>query len=312
MSRSPKAAARPAVRRPARAAAAPARRRSSSLGSQVNRAFGALPLPRDLLRRIGNWTLGLLLIAGVVVGLIAMGVPQTIGLEIAHGLGRMGFVVRNIEISGRRNVDAGEVYGKVMDLRGQDMALVSLGELRGKLIGTNGEPSWIADARVSRRLPDTLVVDLVERVPAAILQRNFKLSLVDAAGNVLSGVSDRTLPLQLPLVIGDGAEKHIPELQALIASQPNLKQLVAGATWIGGRRWDLRFQSRETLALPEGAAEARSAYATFARKDREERLLGQGFVRFDMRDPSQIVVRTSHEPGAKIETPAPPVPDVLA
>lgn len=301
MSRSPKASSKPVVRRGPRAAA-PARRRSSSLGQQMGRAFGALPVPPGLVRRIGNWTLGLLVAAGIVAGLIAMGVPQMIGLETAHGIGRMGFVVRNIEISGRSHVDRDSVYRIVMDQRGQDMPLVDLSGTRQRLLGLG----WIQDARVSRRLPDTLAVDLVERVPAAILQRQQQLYLIDAAGHVLSGVDARTLPLQLPLVIGSKVEAQIITLQALVASQPSLKQLVAGATWVGDRRWDIRFQSGETLALPEGAAAARAAYALFARKDQEERLLGRGFVRFDMRNPGPIVVRTTPEPGAKIEEPVAP------
>jgi cell division protein FtsQ len=312
MSRAPRAAAKPAVRRAPRAAAAAPRRRTSSIGQQVGRAFGGIPIPRDLLRRIGNWSLGLFIAAGIVAGIIAMGVPQMIGLEIAHGLGRMGFVVRNIEISGRSHVDRDTVYRIVSDQRGQDMALVDIGETRRLLIGPPGQPSWIADARVSRRLPDTLVVDLVERTPAAILQRNRQLYLVDIAGRQLSGVDARTLPLQLPLVIGVNVERHIPDLQTLVGTQPTLKQLIAGATWVGDRRWDIRFQSGETLALPEGVAEARTAYATFARKDQEERLLGRGFVRFDMRNPNQMVVRTTTDPGAKIEDPAPPVPASVA
>ena len=307
MSRSPKAAAKPVVRRAPRGAA-PVRRRSASIGQQMGRALGGIPIPRDLLRRIGNWSLGAFIVAGLVAGVIAMGVPQMIGMEIAHGLGRMGFVVRNIEISGRAHVDRDAVYRIVMDQRGQDMPLVDLSGTRERLLSLG----WIKDARVSRRLPDTLAVDLVERTPAAILQRRQQLYLIDADGHVLSAVDPKTLPLQLPLVIGAEVEAHILDLQALVAGQPSLKQLVAGATWVGNRRWDIRFQSGETLALPEGVAEARTAYATFARKDQEERLLGRGFVRFDMRNPNQMVVRTTTDPGAKIEDPAPPVPASVA
>ncbi len=292
-----------ARRQPARVVA-PARRRPPTIGQQLGHAIGAIPLPRRLLRRAGNWLLGLLVAAGIVAGLVAMGLPQMAGLAAAHALGRMGFVVRNIEISGREHVDRDAVYRLVMDDRGQDMPLVDLSETRRRLLAL----PWIADARVSRRLPDTLVVDIVEHAPAAILQRNHRLALIDAAGRTLAAVDPHTLPMQLPLVIGDGVEHHLPQLDALMKSQPALRQLVAGATWIGDRRWDLRFQSGETLALPEGEAEALGAYAIFARKDAEERLLGRGFVRFDMRIPGQIVVRTSREPGAKVEAPAPPAP----
>ena len=310
MSRAPtKAQAKPAVRRAPRTTAAAPRRRTPTIGQQMSRAFGAIPVPGDLIRSVGNWLLGLLLAAGVVAGVIAMGVPQMIGLEISHGLARMGFVVHNIQITGRKNVDADRVFGLVKEAADQqDMALVDIAGIRNQLLGLG----WIQDARVSRRLPDTLVVDLVERAPAAILQRRQQLYLIDAQGHQLSGVDPKTLPLQLPLVIGNGVETHIADLQALVATQPSLKQLVSGATWVGQRRWDLRFQSGETLALPEGTPEARTAYATFARKDRDERLLGRGFVRFDMRNPGQIVVRTTPEPGAKIEDPVPATPAVVA
>lgn len=310
MSRAPRRVPAQAARRqPARVAKPAARRRSPTLGQQVSRALGAIPVPHALLRRVRNWTLGLLVAAAVVAGIIAMGVPQMIGMAAAHGLGSMGFVVRNIEISGRRHVDADAVYRIVMNARGQDMPLVSLSDTREQLLRLR----WVADARVSRRLPDTLTVDLVERVPAAILQRNQQLSLIDAGGHVLEAVNPHTMPVQLPLVIGNGVEDRIPALQALIASQPALKPLIVGATWIGRRRWDLRFQSGETLALPEGDAAARAALATFARKDQAVRLLGQGYIRFDMRDPGQMVVRTSREPGMKIEDlPRPAVPDPVA
>jgi cell division protein FtsQ len=313
MSRAPRRVPAQAARRqPARVARpAAGRRRSPTLGQQVSRAFAAIPVPHALLRRVRNWTLGLLVAIAIVAGIIAMGVPQMIGMAAAHGLGSMGFVVRNIEISGRKHVDADSVYRIVMNARGQDMPLVSLSDTRERLL----QLRWVADARVSRRLPDTLTVDLVERVPAAILQRNQQLSLIDAGGHVLEAVDPHTMPVQLPLVIGNGVEEQIPALQALIASQPALKPLIVGATWIGGRRWDLRFQSGETLALPEGDAAARAALATFAKKDQAVRLLGQGYVRFDMRDPGQMVVRTSREPGMKIEDlpPAPPaVPEHVA
>jgi cell division protein FtsQ len=263
-----------------------------------------IPLPEGLVRTIRNWSFGIIAVAAVIGGLIVMGVPQMTGMATAHGLGRMGFVVRNIQLTGLKQVDRDTVYRIVSEAHGQDMPLVDLSQLRSQLL----QLGWIEDARVSRRLPDTLAIDLVERVPAAVLQRNQQLSLIDAQGHILAAVDAHTMPVQLPLVIGEGAEGHIGALQALIASQAPLKQLIDGATWVGQRRWDLRFQSGETLSLPEGDGEALKALATFAKKDQEARLLGQGYVRIDMRDPSRMVVRTSSDPGERIKDPTPPPP----
>jgi len=284
------------ARRPARVITPASRRPKRSISAQVGKLIEALPVPRALLKRLRNWTLGLLIAGGFVAGIGAMGVPQMIGMAAAHGVGHMGFVVRNIEISGRDHVDRDQVYAIVMDARGQDMPLVDLAATRQKLLAIG----WVGDARVSRRLPDTLVVDIVERKPAAILQRNQQLWLIDATGRVLAPVDAHTMPVSLPLVIGPGAEGQIGALEALIATQPSMKTLIEGGTWVGERRWDLRFQSGEVLSLPEGDVAAKDALARFAKKDSEARLLGQGYVKIDMRDPSHIIIRTSNEPGTRI------------
>ena len=266
---------------------------------------GFLPrigLSEGAARRLKNWSLGLFVGAIAIGGLVAMGVPQMTGMATAHGLGQMGFVVHNIQLTGLKQVDRDTVYRIVSEAHGQDMPLVDLTKLRAELL----QLGWIEDARVSRRLPDTLAIDLVERVPAAVLQRNQQLFLIDDKGHVLSAVDPHTMPVSLPLVIGDGVEGHIGQLRDLIASQAPLKQLIEGATWVGQRRWDLRFQSGETLSLPEGDKAALDALALFARKDQEARLLGQGYVHIDMRDPTRMVVRTSRDPGSKIVDPTPP------
>jgi len=147
---------------------------------------------------------------------------------------------------------------------------------------------------VSRRLPDTLVVDIVERSPAAIWQNAGRLSLIDEKGVVLEPVSVATMP-DLPLVIGPSANRRAQDLDRLLAEASSLKELLAGATWVGNRRWDLRFRSGETLSLPEGETEAKRALAKFAHMDGANRLLGRGILRFDMRDPSRFVLRLPHE-----------------
>src|SRR5690606_39687259 len=94
---------------------------------------------------------------------------------------------------------------------------------------------WIKDARISRRLPDTLVVDIVEREPAAVWQRGGKLSLINNTGHPLEQISRDELP-DLPVIVGNNANEKVPELRKLINHVPALSPLVTGATWIGDRK----------------------------------------------------------------------------
>jgi cell division protein FtsQ len=160
---------------------------------------------------------------------------------------------------------------------------------------------WIKDARVARRLPDTLAVEIIERTPTAIWQRNGKYSLIDAEGIVLQNIHPGEGG-DLPMLNGNDANRHTVALSALLDKASALKSQVSGATWVGNRRWDIQFQTGETLALPEGEAAAAKALLNFARMDGVHRLLGRDLIHFDLRDPDRAYFRKAQkvEP-AKVE-----------
>jgi cell division protein FtsQ len=283
--------------RPETAAAArrPAPKRRTST---FDRAVAILPVSKEALKKAGNWMLGAGITGAIIAGIVAMGLPQMAWAATALAIGDAGFSVRNVEILNRRRADAGVVYDIAMSQKSRAMPLVDLEGTRAELM----KLGWIADARISRRMPDTLVVDIVERVPAAIWQYQHRLALIDKDGVVIAPVDDRAMP-DLPVVVGPGANMQADELSALLAGVPQLKPLITAASWQGQRRWDIIFQSGEKLMLPEGEAEAKKALDYFARQDRTAGLLGKGLVSIDLRDPARAIVRMSREPGSKIETP---------
>jgi cell division protein FtsQ len=165
-----------------------------------------------------------------------------------------------------------KVYERVLGARERAMTQVDLDELRQSLLGL----SWVEDARVSRRLPDTIVIDIVERTPHAVLRRPDRLVLVDAGGHELEPISAAGARGMLQ-ISGPGA--------------PALHPQVVAAEWIGNRRWNLTFKSGQALALPMGEEEAAGALINFARLDGVHRLIGGKVVAFDMRSPERIYMR---------------------
>ena len=269
----------------------------------------ALPLPAETIRRVSSWILIGMLLAVAVALATVFKVPQLIGTAAGEAVGEAGFTVKKVEIKGLNHMAQLPVYNVAYDQKSMAMPLVDLEGTRQRLL-TFG---WVQDARVYRRLPDTLVVDIVERTPSAIWQNQQQLSLIDSSGVVLEPVKLDQMP-DLPLVIGPAANRHATELGQLLGATPELKPMIEGATWVGGRRWDLRFTSGEVLALPEGADAARRALTKFVRMDKSVQLLGRGLVRFDMRVPGKFIVRVSKEPGSTVsdieaKKPQPPVPD---
>jgi cell division protein FtsQ len=284
------------------AAAARPKPKSNARGRGGRKAAESAALP-EAVRRV-SWYILILMVAAVVVALLAaFSVPALVGNAIGEAVGEAGFAMKRVEIKGAQKVPQLQIYNIAFDQPTAAMPLIDLAATRERLLRFG----WVRDARVSRRFPDTLVVDIIERKPAAIWQHNQRLALIDSDGVVLEQVRMEAMP-DLPIVIGPAANVHAAELGRLLDAAPRLKPMVAGASWIGSRRWDLRFQSGETLALPEGEGVAQKALATFARMDQATQLLGRGFVRFDMRIPDKFVVRVSNEPGSSVPAIAPEAP----
>lgn len=262
------------------------RKSMANKASTWSKARNAMPFKPDSVDRFVSWSMfGMVGVALVAVAMMA-GLPGYVGTAVAHTVGRAGFEVKRVEVTGIDRMERLTVYAITLDQHSMAMPLVDLDKVRRQLL----RYGWIEDARVSRRLPDTLVVDIVERKPAAIWQHNQKLSLVDAKGVVLEAVQLDAMP-DLPLLIGKDANAQATALSQLMERAPALKPMLAAATWVGGRRWDLRFQSGETLALPEGGDLAGKSLVRFARMDGVQRLLGRGYARFDMRDPTKFVAQ---------------------
>ena len=142
---------------------------------------------------------------------------------------------------------------------------------------------------------------MIEREPAAIWQHNGAIDvLIDAAGVTLARVSARQCAQS---AAADRTRCQCKQAQAsstrCSAKATRLKPLIAAATWIGDRRWDIQFQtSEDAIAARRRRCRRKRRSAKFDGLDASERLLGRGLVRFDMRDPSRMFVRVKRHAGA--------------
>ncbi len=270
-------------------------------GSRVNvpkKLVARLPVEQASANRLARWAFGLFAVATLGVAAVAMEVPAKVGAAAGEAMGEAGFRVRSVDVTGVQRMDSRPVFQIALDQKSMAMPLVDVAGIREKLL----RYGWVKDARVSRRLPDTLVIDIVERQPAALWQDKSRLSLIDSDGVVLDRVKVSDMP-DLPLLVGPGANAQSEKLGALLGEVPTLKPQLESASWVGGRRWDLNFQSGETVVLPEGETDAKNALAKFAKLDKSAGLLGRGIKRFDLRIPGKMIVRLPQVPTPAADTP---------
>lgn len=276
------------VRRTAKANARAntARKAKKKTGGFFDWLMGLLPFTEEQLQKV---FLGVIIAAAVgliwFVATIA-GVPALLQAQVAQIASKAGFEVQHVRVSGLQRMNQDRVYERVLSERDRPMPQVDLEAIREDLL----QLPWVKDARVSRQLPGTLAIDIVEREPHAVLQKPDHFMLVDVEGNELEPIARRSIGERL-IITGPGAARQVRALDQLLEVAPALQPQVRGAEWVGNRRWNLTFKTGQVLALPQGDDEAGAALVSFARLDGQNRLLGGEVTTFDMRAPPRIYMR---------------------
>jgi cell division protein FtsQ len=203
--------------------------------------------------------------------------------------GAVGLAVADVQVEGRQMTAKETVLRAIGAQRGTPLLAVNPAAVRAELEAI----PWVRSASVERLFPDTIYVRIAEREPLALWQYKGKLSLIDRDGVAIT--SERLERWAgLPLVVGEDAPAHAAEIIAILATEPTLARRVNAATWIGGRRWNLRMDNGVDVQLPEKGADL--AWAQLAKLERTNSLLDRNVEIVDLRLPDRLVVRTVPEP----------------
>jgi cell division protein FtsQ len=242
-----------------------------------------------------------LLLAAISLGLVQGGhlsEGTRGGMLIARLSSMVGLSAERIRINGLNKQNAKTVL---------DGIGVSAG---GSLIGFDPEDAeqrllkldWVAKADVRRIFPNQLEIDVVEREPFAIWQRQGQYFLIDRFGVVMRA-DPKPYAGKLLLVSGEGAEKTVQELVNHLESNPVLKSRLVAASRIGERRWNLYFPKGVKAQLPENGVE--EALIKLGQLESELAILDKPISMIDLRLPDRIVVTPA---GAPVEVPLDPGP----
>ncbi len=207
--------------------------------------------------------------------------------------------VGKVEVRGCHFLSEGEVRELLGPAVGENILGLDIDALKARLRAS----PWVADAVVGRTLPDTLKVEIRERVPLALAEME-RLYLMDGDGGLIDVYGPQTAAFDLPIVRGlQGVEADARRGRAERAGAL-LRDLGDQAAEISEvyvePSGDLRVVLRgpgEVLLL--GDPPYRKRFATFLslRKDLVERAPGAEY--FDLRFRGRIYARTA-EPGPPV------------
>jgi cell division protein FtsQ len=129
------------------------------------------------------------------VALVVAGVCAWLGTLVLHSeLLR----IRRLAVRGNVHLSAGDVESILDGIHRENLLQADLPAYRQRLL----DSPWVADVRLSRVLPATLDITVVERVPMAVARQGDRLFLVDDGGVIIDDYGPEYAQFDLPVVDG--------------------------------------------------------------------------------------------------------------
>ena len=197
-----------------------------------------------------------------------------------------GFRIVSIALAGNHHVSREEMLAIAGVTGTTSLIFLDVEQTRDRL-KTN---PWIADANVLKLYPGELQIGIREREAFALWQKDGRVGVIADDGTVLEPYVAPRL-IQLPLVVGSGAQARAKEFLALLDRYPALRGLVHASVFVGERRWNLRLKNGIDVRLPE--TEIAAALEKLVALDREKNLITRDIVAIDLRLSDRVTVRLS-------------------
>lgn len=236
-----------------------------------------------------RWVAGIffvVILAGIgLLSLFSSGIVTAAGQKLVKASADAGFKLETILVEGRVHSDPAAVKAAVGIEQGVPLLSFDPEMARAEI----EKLPWIKSAQVERRWPDTVYIEITERQPLALWQKDKDLSLIGTEGEVITKDNLGRFA-KLMIVTGEKAPEHAAELIGLLKAEPSIALRIEAASWTGERRWNLKTDRGVIIKLPEG--DLGLALSRLAKIDREETILEKDITQIDLREGDRVVVRT--------------------
>jgi cell division protein FtsQ len=228
---------------------------------------------------------------GVVRGQHTAAIAATVQTVCDEAANVVGFGISEVAISGAHNVSREELLASAGITGQTSLLFLNAAQTRARLM-TN---PWVADAAVLKLYPARLRIEIKERKPFALWQKDYIVSVIATDGTVLASPVPRRFA-SLPLVVGKGAQYAAGGFLAKLAHYPEIARAVTASVLVADRRWNLYLKDGIEVQLPE--FQSGRALRLLVDLDRSKHLLTRDIAKVDLRLPDRVTVRLSDEAAA--------------
>ena len=205
-----------------------------------------------------------------------------------------GFQVKGVTITGTHELRDSEILEIAGVRQRNSLIFLDVAALRARLKAV----PLIKEASVSKLYPNRLLIELEERQPYALWQKDGAVSIVSRDGTPIDDMHDARFE-RLPLVVGDGANGRIADYVAILDAAGELRDRIRAGIYVSGRRWTLKTDGGIDIALPE--TDPADAIAKLADLEHDGHILERDIVSLDLRVPGRVVARLTADAAAARE-----------
>jgi cell division protein FtsQ len=147
----------------------------------------------------------------------------------------------------------------------------------------------VASAVVRVRKGGILQIVGTERRPAVVWRSAEAIGTLDGAGHPVTALKARLERPDLPLLVGLGADRAVPEALALLGAAAPIADRIRGLARVGERRWDVVIEPDIRLMLPE--TDPVPALEQIVALHQANQLLDRDISAVDLRNPARATLR---------------------
>ena len=211
-------------------------------------------------------------------------IPDVIGKAL-------GFSIKAVTITGTRELSEAEILKLAGIGPRNSLVFLNVADLRARLKAV----PLIREASVSKLYPNRLLIEVEERQPTALWQKNGMVSIIAADGTPIDDMRDPRFE-HLPLIVGDGANAKLADYLGILDACGDLRDRIRAGLYVAGRRWTLKTVAGLEIALPE--KEPADAIARLAILEHEGRILEKDVISIDLRIPGRVIARLTSDAAA--------------
>ena len=206
----------------------------------------------------------------------------------------LGFGVDAVTIAGQ--IELAET--QILDVAGvsprQSLLFLDVDEMRKRLLAL----PLVKNVSVRKLYPGRLVIEVTERQPYGLWQKDGAVSIIAADGAPIDSLRDERFA-KLPFVVGEGANLRIDEFLGLLNAAGDMREKIRAGILVSQRRWTLKMTSGVEVLLPD--VDPKAVVERLARLEQDFRVLEKDVVSLDLRVPGKVYVRLTEEAAAARE-----------